>query len=225
MVPTMAVHAPAIPRADVWHGRFGGVIALGLVILPFVALLLWAITLPVPSEASIGEQLASTAGLLDDHAAAMTRAGEALAAAATTSTASDRDRWIGHGQRLAAEGGSIRALAERLRSTAASLDPLRQSSSFVGGTSVGALAAYASRWQAVRAEALATADHGRAMASLGADLDVAVGRGLLSAGDAAAVRAAASAMISAGDELVRTADMQLAAIERMQRGMGITPQE
>ena len=225
MVAVMAAHAPAIPRPDLWHRRFSPEIALAVVVLPFALLALWGAARPVPSGASVADDLAGAAALVDMHATAMTRAGDALSGAATASTGADRQIWIAYGEHVSADGGSLEALAARLRTTASvvAADPLHSSSSRVGGTSADAVVAYQAHWTAVRSDALAMAVHGRLMLQLAEDLEVGVGRGLLGRAEVEGVRAASSGMVDVGDRLARAAGAELAAADQMLRGMGITP--
>ncbi len=218
----MAVHVPALPRTDVWHGRYGSVLAMLAVLLPFALVLIWAALQATSSQVSVADDIRATAALVDDHAAVMDRVGDRIAAAAATSSAADRETWRAHGQHMISDGASLRSLAARLRGMVAAIgsDPLHSGASLIGGTSGDTLAAYAAVWRDLRADALSAAIHGRAMLQMASDLEPGVARGMLAADDVSQLRAASSGVVAAGDGVARIGDAQLSSIDQMQRGMG-----
>lgn len=214
----MAVHAPALPRPDVWHGRFGPTLALVLVVLPFAATLVWAATRPRLDDAAVAADIRSTAALVGDHSAAMVRVGERIAAAAAASTVPDRAAWLAYAQHMVSDGRNLEALGERLRRTAtvAEADPMH------GGSAGVAAAVLQARWEQLRADGRATAEHGRVMVQMAADLGAGVREGILSEADVAEVRQASAGMAEAGDRIARSAGLLLASVDQMQRWMGFS---
>lgn len=212
----MAVHAPALPRPDVWHGRFGSSIAMGLVLIPFALALAWAAIAAAPAdETDVGQTIRDTAALVDDHAAAMIRIGERIATAAASSTAADRASWSTYGQHMVSDGKGLQVLSERLRQTAtvAEGDPLHS------GRNVS-IAALRARWEQLRSDGRATAEHGRVMVAMARDLSGGIATGIITADDARAISNASNGMVDAGERIVRAANLLIASIDQMQRWMG-----
>lgn len=212
----MAVHAPALPRPDVWHGRFGPTLAIALVVLPFAALLAWgALTMPASDETDAAASIRDTAAVVDAHGTAMIEIGERVSDAASASTAADRATWAAYGQHLISDGRGLHDLAQRLRDTAtvAETDPLHK------GYHI-ALDALAARWQALRADGVATADHGRFMVVLADEMSSGVAAGTITAEDQRALASSASGMIDAGERTVHAADLLIASTDQMQRWTG-----
>ncbi len=213
----MAVHAPALPRADVWHGRFGPSLALMLVLVPFAALLAWAALSAPADETDIAVTMSETAALVDRHAEAMIVIGQRITASATASTVADRATWIAYGQHMVSDGQMLQALSARLRQTAtvAGTDPLHS------GHNV-AVASLQAQWEQVRADGRATAEHGRVMVGMARQMSSGVASGIITAADARAIEDASTGMVDAGERTVRAANVLLASIDQMQRWMGNT---
>lgn len=215
----MAVHTAPLPRLrqDVWHGRFGPVLALALVTLPFAAALVWAVSARPLDEASIAGEIRATATLVDDHAAAMIRVGERVSAAASASTAPDRVAWVAYGAHMVADGRGLEALGDRLRQTAivAEADPLHR-----GRVDVAA-AVLQARWQQLRADGSATAEHGRVMVQMAREQRAGAASPFITAADLGEIERASVGMEEAGERIVRAADMLLASTGQVQRWMGI----
>lgn len=213
----MAVHTPALSRPDVWHGRFGPSLALAIVIVPFAAVLTWAALASPGPQATIADTIRDTSVVVDDHSAAMVRIGERIAAASATSTAPDRATWTAYGQHMISDGRGLRALSERLRQTAtvAEADPLH------GGHNV-AVAALQARWEQLRSDGRATAEHGRVMVTMAHQLGGGVAGGIITAADAREIEVASVGMVDAGERIVQAANVLLASIDQMQRWMGNT---
>ena len=214
----MAITAltPRIARPDVWHGRYGPALALALVALPFAAAILWATTLPSVDQATVAANIRETAALVDEHAAAMERVGERLATSAAASTVPDRAVWVAYGQHMAADGRNLAALGDRLRSTATVADA---DQAHRGSISVG-VAVLRARWEQLRADGRVTAEHGRVMVQMAADVDASVAAGILTREDASRIREASAGMAEAGERIVQLADLLIASVSQMQRWMG-----
>ncbi len=212
----MAVHAPTLPRTDVWHGRYGPFLALTLIVVPFAAVLIWAATVPRVDQAAIGDEIRVTAALVDDHAAAMIRVGERVAAAAASSTTESRTTWIAYGQHMVSDGRGLQDLSARLRSTAtvAESDPMH---GFNAGLAAAVLQA---RWEQLRADGRATATHGQVMLQLANELGGGVRAGILNDADVQEIRLASAGMAEAGARVARSADLLLASVDQMRRWMG-----
>ena len=218
---TVIAHAPALPRPDVWHRRFGPALALGLVVLPFAAALAWAATRPQLDQATIAAEIRTTAALVDDHAAGMIRIGEKVSTAAATSSAADRAAWVAYGQHMVSDGQSLKILGERLRETAtvAEADPLHAN---VGAGSVAVRETYfQARWEQLRADGRAMAEHGRLMIQMARDMTAGASSGIISEADAQEIALASAGMAEAGDRTVRSAELLLASMSQTQRGMGL----
>ncbi|MBU6422942.1 MAG: hypothetical protein KGQ88_02770, partial [Chloroflexi bacterium] len=157
----MAVHVPALPRPNVWHRRFGPPLALLLVVIPFAAILAVVGLSAAPAdETDVAGTLTATAPLIDAHANAMTTVGERVTQAAQASTAADRLTWIAYGQHLISDGKTLHDLAAQVRDDAAvaASDPLHS------GRNIP-VAALEARWEQLKQDGQATAEHGRVMQS------------------------------------------------------------
>lgn len=214
----MAVSAPArLPQVhpDVWHGPLGPAVALGLVVLPFAAALVWAVTLGIPDERTAAVAIRETAAIVDDHAAAMVRIGERIAAAGRASSAADREVWIAYGEHMASDGRGLQTLGERLRATAtiAQADPIHR------GTVQVAMATRA-RWELLRADGRATAAHGQVMVEQARNVAATRPSGIVTDADVRELERASAGMVEAGERAVRAADMLLASVSQMQRWLG-----
>lgn len=214
---TVTAHAPVSAAGDVWHGRFGAPLALALVVLPFAAALAWAVTHPPPDAAALSERIRETATVVDGTAASMIRIGERVAGSAETSTAADRAGWIAYGQHMIEDGRGLAELGERLRGTAAvaGADPMHS-------TTDVAAAVLQARWERLRADGRATAEHGRVMVRMASDLSAGVRSGIITDADVQEIRATAQRMVEAGDRVVRTAEVLLAETSLVQRWMGVS---
>ncbi len=212
----MAVHVPALPRPDLWHRRFGPTLALVLVLIPFAAILtVVALTAPPADETDVAGTLTETAAVVDTHANTMITVGQRITAAAEASNASDRVSWIAYGQHMVSDGQDLQALSARLRDAAAvaAADPLHSGRN----VPIGALEA---RWEQLKADGRATAEHGRVMQSITLDAAPGISSGIVSAADAKALQDASTGMVDAGERTVSAADLLLASTDQMQRWMG-----
>lgn len=214
----MAINAAPIPaaRTDVWHGRFGAPLALGLVVLPFAAILLWYALSGTTDQATLAAEIRTTATVVDEHAAAMIRIGDRISQSAATSSAPDRATWAAYGVHMISDGRGLQDLAARLRTTAtvAQADQLHRGSIQLGE------AALKARWEQLRADGEATAAHGRVMVDMARDLNGGIASGIITASDAREIQQASQGMVDAGDRVVRAADRLLALVDQMQRWMG-----
>ena len=211
----MTVLAPAMSRPDVWHGRFGPTLALALVALPFGAILIWASTFPRIDTMAAARDIRQTAALVDEHAASMTRIGERVAAAAGASSAG-RAAWLGYAQHMIADGRTLVAVAQRLRDVAvlAETDPTH------GGNAGIGVAVMSARWNELRADGQATAQHGRVMVQMANDLTAGVRQGILTPADATEIQRASAGMVQAGERVAQAAGQLLGSVDQMQRWMG-----
>ncbi len=209
----VTAHAPTLRARDVWHGRFGAPLALALVVLPFAAALLWVVTHPAPDAAVMSESIRETAAIVEGTAASMVRIGERMVA---VSAAPDRAGWTAYGQHMIEDGRGLQQLGDRLRSTAAvaDADPLHTDSHV-------AVAVLEARWEQLRADGRATAEHGRVMVRMAADLSAGVRAGILSEADVLEIKSASAGMADAGERIMRTAEMLLASTSQVQRWMGV----
>lgn len=214
---TVTAHASALAGRDIWHGRLRPALVLALVVTPFAAALVWAAMLPRVDRATIADSVRETAALVDDHAAVMIRIGERISATATASNAADRATWIAYGQHMAADGRGLDALGARLRQTAI----VAQADQMHRGTPDVAVAALQARWEELRSDGRATAEHGRVMVRMAGDLGVGVREGTLGDADVQEIRRASAGMVEAGDRVARSAELLLASVDQMRRWMGI----
>lgn len=214
----MAVTArvPTLPAQDLWHGRFAAPLALLLVALPFAAALAWAATHPAPDAATSAQRIRETADVVEGTAASMVAVGGRVVRSAEASTATDRAGWIAYGQHMIEDGRALEELGQRLRGTAvvAGADPMHS-------TTDVAAAVLEARWERLRADGRATAEHGRVMVQMASDLGAGVRSGIINDADVAEIRATAQRMVDAGDRVVRTAEMLLAETSLVQRWMGV----
>lgn len=213
----VTAHAPILPGRDLWHGRFGSALVLMAVALPFAAALVWAATLPRIDDASVSASIRTTASLVDHHAAAMIRVGERIVGAAAASSAADRSVWASYGQHMIADGRGLQDLGGRLRGTAV----VAQADLIHRGNVDVAAAALEARWEQLRADGRATAEHGRVMVGMAADLSAGVREGMLTNTDVQEIRQASAGMAEAGDQVARCADSLLSSTAQMRRWMGI----
>lgn len=214
-VRTIPVH---LPRGDVWHGPFGPSLALVLVVLPFAAALVWAMSArPVADEREIAQAIVATADTVKDHAATMARIGERIAVAARSSTSSDRDRWIAYGDHLVGDARSLADLEARLRGTAvvAQADPIHRERLEV------AAAILQARWEELRADGRATALHGSVMGEQARAMAAIPHAGIATDADLRELGSASNGMREAGERTVRVADQILSSVSQSQRGLGI----
>ena len=145
----------------------------------------------------------------------MVRIGERLATAAATSNAPERAAWVAYGQHMVSDGSSLRTLGERLRQTAtvAEADQLHSSSSV-------AVAVLQARWEQLRADGWAMAEHGRVMVQMARDMAAGARSGILGETDVQEIARASAGMAEAGDRVVRSAELLLASVGQAQRWMG-----
>lgn len=210
----MAIAATHLPRArpDIWHRKYGAALALGLILLPFVAASLWAFSVPAVDSRALAAQIRESAAVVDDHAAAMIRVGERVAAAAQT--ASDRT-WVSYGAHLVSDGKSLERLAASLRDTAvvAESDPMH-----TGRIEVAA-AMLEGRWESLRIDGRATALHGSVMVEQARRMASAP-RSIVTAADIAELESVSRGMVEAGERTVRIAETLLASTSQIQRWLG-----
>lgn len=187
-------------------------LALGL----GLAVLLFAVTAPSAVVASVASDLRETAGLIDQHATAMTDDGQRLADHARASTGPDRDLWIASAQHMISDGAGLRAMAQRLRASAATLGDEPTHRANATATALTFQAAL------LRADAHAAIDHGRAMtdqATLMAALAQKAGSGITES-DGALMAADASRISDAGDRTLAVAARLDVAADQVGRMLG-----
>lgn len=210
-------HREVLAPTDVWHRRYSSPLVLALLVLPFAVAIAWALAQPRPDERAVAAHLRATATVVDEHARSMTRLGERMAEAAGRSTATDRDTWIAYGRHMSSDGRALEELAARLRAVA----PLTSTDQLPGGTAAIAAPVLEARWDHLRADGLATAEHGRVMVQMAADLAAGVRAGILTERDVDEIRSAAAGMVVAGQQIARNADLLHAASDQMGRWMGV----
>lgn len=214
MAVSSAPHARTA-RPDVWHGRYGPALALALVALPLAAALAWALSLTSVDQSRFADTISATAMTVDEHATAMVRVGERVAAASLESTTAERGTWIAYGEHMVADGAALRALAQSLRGAA---DVIRTDPTKAWRVDTGILRA---RWEHLRADGSATAAHGRAMVEQ-ARIMADAGRrlGLVTADDVREIERASLGMVDAGERTVRIANSLMGSLDQMRRWMG-----
>ncbi len=212
----MSIATAPLPRArrDVWHRRFGPALALGLVVLPFAAALLWALSAQPLDSRAAAASISESAAIIDEHAAAMIRIGERVAAAAR---AANDKTWTAYGEHHVSDGRGLERLAASLRETAiiAESDPMHREPVEVAG------AILQTRWERLRADGRATALHGSAMVEQTRALASAP-RSIVSAADIAELESASRGMVEAGERTVRIAETLLGSVSQMQRWLGVS---
>lgn len=212
----MAIATVRLPRVrpDIWHRRFGPVIALGLIFLPFAALLVWASSAPPLDSRALAAQIRESAAVVDEHAAAMIRIGERVAAAAG---AADDKTWAAYGAHLVSDGRGLERLAASLRETAvvAEADPMH-----TGRIEVAA-AILEGRWERLRVDGHATALHGSVMVEQARTMATAP-RSIVTAADIAELESVSRGMVEAGERAVRIAETLLASTSQIQRWLGVS---
>lgn len=216
----MAVKALQVrtPRGDVWHGPFGPALALALVVLPFAAALVWALSArPVADEREIPQAIVATADLVKDHAATMARLGERIAIASRASTVPERDRWTAYGDHLVGDAATLADLEMRLRGAAASAQDDLIHTAYIQVSA----AILQARWEALRADGRATALHGRIMGEQARTMAAVPHTGIATDADLRELEAASNGMSVAGERTVRIADQLLSSVSQSQRWLGI----
>ena len=191
-------------------------VAILLAVGSGLAVLLFAVSASSTVLASVASDLGQTAGLIDQHATAMTDDGQRLADHARASTGPDRDLWIASAQHMVADGAGLRAMAQRLRASAATLGDQPTHRANATASAVAFQAAL------LRAEAHAAIDHGRAMidhATFMAALAQKAGSGITES-DAALMASDASRIIDAGDRTLAVAARLDAAADQVGRMLG-----
>lgn len=210
----MAIITAPIPqvRRDVWHRRFGPALALGLVLLPFIVGILWAMSASPLDSRGLAAQIREAADVVDSHAVAMVSVGERVAAAARA--ANDRS-WTAYGEHLVSDGRSLERLAGSLRETAvvADADPMH-----TGRVDVAA-AILEARWYQLRADGHATSLHGSVMVEQARTMASAP-RAIVTAADIAELEQVSKGMIEAGDRAVSIAETLLVSTDRFRRWFG-----
>jgi hypothetical protein len=152
-------------------------------------------------EVGIATELRATADLIDAHATAMADDGGRLLAVATAGTGADRGLWMTEASHMISDADSLRALAGRVRTTAATLGERPQQYTNASAAVLSARAA------ALRADGFAAIEHGRMMTEHAA-LMVAVARqpgSALSVADAELMSADAGRIIAAGQGALHVA--------------------
>lgn len=187
-------------------------VALGLTL----AVLLFAVSTSSSAVANVAGDLRQTATLIDQHATAMSADAERLADHAAASSGPDRDLWVATAQHMVGDGVGLRAMAQRLRTSAASLgdEPTHRAN-----VTAAALAFQA---DLLRQDARAAIDHGRAMieqASFMETLAQKAGSGMTET-DAAMMATDASRIIDAGDRTLALAAQLDAAADQAGRMIG-----
>lgn len=211
----MAIATVRLPRVrpDIWHRKFGPALALGLVFLPFAAILVWAFSAPPVDSRALAASIRESADLVDEHAAAMIRVGERVAVAAQ---AANDKVWTAYGAHLVSDGKSLERLAVSLRDTAvvAEADPMH-----TGRVDVAA-AILETRWEQLRVDGRATALHGSVMVEQARTMASAP-RSIVTAADLAELESVSRGMIEAGERTARIAETLLSSTSRIQRWLGV----
>lgn len=209
---------PAIPvDRDPWHTRLAPFAVIAVVVLPFIVALGWAMTQPRADARTIERDIRATAVDVDAHARSMVRIGERITTAAQVSAAADRDEWIAYGAHMVTDGRSLEELAARLRAVA----PVAAHDQLPAGSTTVAMSVLEGRWEHLEADGRATAEHGRVMVQMAADLAAGVRSGILSEDDAREIRSAAAGMVAAGERVIRSADLLRANADRLGRWLGL----
>ena len=212
----MAIAATPIAgiRPDIWHRKYGPSLAFGLVLLPFAAILLWASSAPPVDSRTLAASIRETAAVVDEHAGAMIRIGERVAAAAQ---AANDKTWTAYGAHVVSDGRSLERLAASLRDTAvvAEADPMH-----TGRIEVAA-AILEGRWERLRLDGRATALHGSAMVEQARTMSSAP-RSIVTAADLAELESVSRGMVEAGERSVRIAETLLSSTSQIQRWLGVS---
>lgn len=198
----MATAASLPARRDVPIHRDAFVLTMAAFTGLGVALVaaLWILALSV-SQVGVATELRATADRIDAHANAMVDHGERLLAVATAGTGADRGLWMSEVRHMISDADSLRALAGRVRTTAATLGEHPEQSTNASASVLSARAA------ALRADGFAAIEHGRMMTKHAA-LMLAVARqpgSALSVADAELMSADAGRIIEAGQGALQVA--------------------
>jgi len=212
----MAIATAPLPRVrpDIWHRRYGPALALGLVLLPFAAAVLWTFSAPPVDSRALASSIREAAAVVDEHAAAMIRVGERVAAAAQ---AANDKTWAAYGAHLVSDGRGLERLAISLRETAvvAEADPMH-----TGRLEVAA-AILEARWERLRVDGHATALHGSVMVEQARTMASAP-RSIVTAADVAELESVSRGMVEAGERAVRVAETLLASTSQIRRWLGVS---
>ena len=212
----MALATVRLPRVrpDIWHRKFGPALALGLVFLPFAAILAWAFSAPPLDSRALAASIRESAAVVDAHAAAMIRVGDRVAVAAQ---AANDKVWAAYGTHLVSDGKSLERLAASLRDTAvvAEADPMH-----TGRIDVAA-AILETRWEQLRVDGRATALHGTVMLEQARTMTSAP-RSIVTAADLAELESVSQGMVEAGERAVRIAETLLSSTSQIQRWLGVS---
>lgn len=212
----MAIATVHLPRVgpDIWHRKFGPVLALGLVFLPFAAILAWAFSAPPLDSRALAASIRDSAEVVEAHAASMVRVGERVTAAAQ---AANDKTWTAYGSHLVSDGRTLERLAASLRATAvvAEADPMH-----TGRIDVAA-AILETRWEQLRVDGRATALHGEVMLEQARRMASAP-RSIVTAADVAELESVSQGMVEAGERAVRIAETLLSSTSQIQRWLGVS---
>ena len=165
-------------------------------------------------QTGVATELRATADLIDAHATAMADHGDRLLGVATAGTGADRSLWMSEARHMISDADALRALAARLRATAAVLGERPEQHTNASAAAMSARAA------SLRADALAAVQHGRMMtdhAALLIDLARQPGSAVTVA-DAELISADAGRITLAGEDALQVAS-SLDVLADQLRGM------
>jgi hypothetical protein len=201
------------------HWRDSWLLSAPVLILLAIAALVAAliIALSLPSAApSVAADLRTTADAIDQHATVMANDGQRLADHAAATTGADRALWLATGQHMVSDAASLRAMAVRLRASAAALGDEPTYRANANPLSIGGQAAL------LRADGQAAVDHGRLMvdeASFMATLAARPGSGITGQ-DVTVMSSDAERIIDAGQRTLVLAARLDAGADQLRRALG-----
>ncbi|HET8569335.1 MAG TPA: hypothetical protein VFM93_10160 [Candidatus Limnocylindria bacterium] len=167
-------------------------------------------------QAEIARTLRESALTVESHAAAMERTGDLILTRARALPRSPAvDEALSYGEHLRSDAGMLRALSRSLSEAAAVtlFDPVHRSRPDV--------AAISARWEHLRADGRATAEHGRLMIQYARSVGPALSSlAILSAAELAELERGASTMVDAGDRAIAAAGALSSTVDQMQRWLG-----
>jgi hypothetical protein len=187
-----------------------------LAIGALAAALVIAVSLPSAVSPSVAADIRSTAAAIDQHAAVMADDGQRLADHAAALTGPDRALWLATGQHMVSDAASLRAMAERLRASAAALGDEPTHSANANPLTIGGQATL------LRADGQAAIDHGHLMvdqASFMATLAARPGSGITGQ-DVTVMSTDAERIIDAGQRTLALAARLDAGADQLRRALG-----
>lgn len=209
---TLGIQA-GIPRV---HSHLTAPVLVLLAIGLLATALTFAVSLPVPNTGGVASDLRLTADIIDRHADAMSADADRLAVQARATDGADRDLWIATAQHMASDGASMKAMAQRLRASAAILG---DQPTYRANANPQSLSGQATL---LRADGQAAVEHGRLMVDQAAFMTVIARKpgSTVTAQDAAVIASDATRIVDAGERTLALAARLEAGADQLQRGLG-----